>query len=221
VTADYRLAADAGAGRAIGAIVTVGAGATGTRGAAGARDTDACPAVTAAASSGKATEEVVDRLGNWIVGNRVFAVPPTPPLPPVPAPVKLMPLPPLSAGPPMSPLVIASSRNCSREKSAGKSRGRHRVKRTQKLVTVAGAAGVAAAASAVALGLAPMLVAGPQLTATTWYLRGTNIGDNPPDSEYVNFLDRMLTGSGVAAGGTKVKVDYPAELLAGVIGGPE
>ena len=93
----------------------------------------------------------------------------------------------------------------------GNSRGRHRAKRTPKVVPVAGAAGVAAAAGAVALGLTPTLSASPQLTGTVWYLRGTEIGDNPTDGQYEDFVGRMMMGSGVPAG-SPAKVDYPASF---------
>jgi hypothetical protein len=97
----------------------------------------------------------------------------------------------------------------------GNSRGRHRAKRTPKVVPIAGAAGFAAAAGAAALGLTPTLSASPQLTAqSVWYLRGTDIGDNPSDDEYKDFVGRMMLGSGVgSATSPKNKVDYPASFF--------
>lgn len=102
----------------------------------------------------------------------------------------------------------------------GEPRGRHRAKRTPKVAPVAGAAGVAAAAGAAALGLTPSLSASPELvaeavdtTGTVWYLRGTEIGDNPSDDEYEDFIGRMTTGTLDRDPSTKTKVDYPASFF--------
>jgi PE-PPE domain-containing protein len=108
-------------------------------------------------------------------------------------------------------LGLVSSR---KGESVGKSPGRHRVKRTPKVVPVAGAAGVAAAASAVALGLTPSLTVNPLLAATVHYLRGTDIGTDPGEPAYLNFIDEMTAGTGVDPNGddTKSKVIYPASF---------
>ena len=96
----------------------------------------------------------------------------------------------------------------------GNSGGRHRAKRTRKVLPVAGATGIAAAAGAAVMGLTPSLSVSPQLTATVWYLRGTEIGDNPSDEDYVDFVDRMVAGAGVADPvPQKKKVDYPASFF--------
>jgi len=97
----------------------------------------------------------------------------------------------------------------------GNSRGRHRAKRTRKVIPVAGATGIAAAAGAAVMGLTPSLSVSPQLTAegTVWYLRGTAIGDNPTDPQYEDFIDRMMTGAVVAPTSPKEKVDYPASFF--------
>jgi hypothetical protein len=95
----------------------------------------------------------------------------------------------------------------------GNSRGRHRAKRTRTVIPVAGATGIAAAAGAAVLGLTPSLTASPQLTATVWYLRGTEIGDNPTDPQYEGFIDRMMTGAVVGPTSPKEKVDYPASFF--------
>jgi hypothetical protein len=99
----------------------------------------------------------------------------------------------------------------------GKHAGRHRAKRTPKVTPMAGAAGVAAAAGAVAMGFTPTLTASPQLLAdnenTVWYLRGTEIGDNPTDPEYEQFIGRMVEGSDVDDPGSKTKVNYPASFF--------
>ena len=46
-----------------------------------------------------------------------------------------------------------------------------------------------------------------------WYLRGTDIGDNPTDLEYEAFIGRMLDGADVTAPGSPAKVDYPASFF--------
>jgi pimeloyl-ACP methyl ester carboxylesterase len=80
---------------------------------------------------------------------------------------------------------------------------------------VAGATGIAAAAGAAVMGLTPSLSVSPQLTAegTVWYLRGTEIGDNPTDPQYEDFIDRMMTGADVGPTSPKEKVDYPASFF--------
>jgi pimeloyl-ACP methyl ester carboxylesterase len=97
----------------------------------------------------------------------------------------------------------------------GNSRGRHRAKRTRKVIPVAGVTGIAAAAGAAVMGLTPSLSVSPQLTAegTVWYLRGTEIGDNPSDPQYEDFIDRMMTGAVVGPTSPKQKVDYPASFF--------
>jgi pimeloyl-ACP methyl ester carboxylesterase len=91
----------------------------------------------------------------------------------------------------------------------GNARGRHRAKRTPKAVPVAGAVGVAAVASAATVGLMPTLSASPELLGTVWYVRGTNIGNNPSDADFEKFVGRMLDGSNVDPPGPDMKVDYP------------
>jgi pimeloyl-ACP methyl ester carboxylesterase len=61
--------------------------------------------------------------------------------------------------------------------------------------------------------MTPTLSMSPQVmdTATVWYIRGTNIGDNPDDTAFEAFTGRMLTGSNVA-GGSYEKIDYPASF---------
>jgi hypothetical protein len=83
------------------------------------------------------------------------------------------------------------------------------------VIPVAGATGIAAAAGAAVMGLTPSLSVSPQLTAegTVWYLRGTEIGDNPTDPQYEDFIDRMMTGAVVGPTSTKEKVDYPASFF--------
>jgi hypothetical protein len=76
----------------------------------------------------------------------------------------------------------------------GKSQGRHRAPRTKKRVPIAGAAALAAAGAAV-LGLTPTLQASPELAASTYYLRGTNIGDEPTDAEFRAFMARVFDGT--------------------------
>src|SRR3954464_8456777 len=83
------------------------------------------------------------------------------------------------------------------------------------MLPVAGATGIAAAAGAAVMGLTPSLSMSPQLTAdgTVWYLRGTEIGDNPTDPQYEDFIDRMMTGAVVGPTSPKEKVDYPASFF--------
>lgn len=57
-----------------------------------------------------------------------------------------------------------------------------------------GVAGVATAGAAV-LGMTPTLSASPELAANVYYLRGTNIGDEPTDIEYRDFMGRVLDGT--------------------------
>lgn len=102
----------------------------------------------------------------------------------------------------------------------GNQRGRHRAKRVPKVVPITGVAGIAAAAGAAALGLTPSVTASPQLVAetgddanTVWYLRGTEIGDNPSDDDYEEFIGRMMTGADVDDPGSKTKVNYPASFF--------
>jgi PE-PPE domain len=70
--------------------------------------------------------------------------------------------------------------------------------------------GIATAGAAV-IGLTPTLSASPELLATVYYLRGTNIGDEPTDAEYEQFMDRVFNGAGGASPATtKVKIPYNA-----------
>lgn len=107
----------------------------------------------------------------------------------------------------------------------GNSRGRHRAQRSRQLsdatkraartVGVKGPAlgvlGVAAAGAAV-VGLTPTLSASPELLANVYYLRGTNIGSEPTDQQYRDFMDRVFDGTGQdgAISDTKVQVPYNA-----------
>ena len=83
-------------------------------------------------------------------------------------------------------------------------RGRHRAHRAPRhsvgvkaAVSAVGVAGVAVAGAAV-IGVAPTLSVSPQLMATLHYLRGTNIGNEPTDGQYEDFIGRVLAGSGTA-----------------------
>ncbi|MCV7081289.1 PE-PPE domain-containing protein, partial [Mycolicibacterium insubricum] len=52
-----------------------------------------------------------------------------------------------------------------------------------------------------------------RLAGNVYYLRGTNIGNEPTDNQYVDFVDRVLTGTnigGVADDGGKI--NYPASI---------
>ncbi len=82
-----------------------------------------------------------------------------------------------------------------------KARGRHRAQRSQRralgvkaTVSAVGAAGVAVAGAAV-IGVAPTLAASPQLMATLHYLRGTNIGNEPTEQQYRDFIGVVLDGT--------------------------
>jgi hypothetical protein len=60
--------------------------------------------------------------------------------------------------------------------------------------------GVAAVATAVAVGFTPTLSTAPALAAATVdYLRGTNIGWTPTDQQYRAFISQVLEGTGTAA----------------------
>jgi len=57
-------------------------------------------------------------------------------------------------------------------------------------------AGAAAVAGALVLGLTPTMSAAPQLAAATvYYLRGTNIGNEPTDEQYRSFIGQVLEGT--------------------------
>lgn len=69
----------------------------------------------------------------------------------------------------------------------------------------------AAGVTATVVGLTPTLAASPDLLAQTYYLRGTNIGDEPTDAEFTAFMDRVFAGTGTAAlDDDPRKIDYNA-----------
>ncbi|ORV28424.1 hypothetical protein AWB99_17995 [Mycolicibacterium confluentis] len=74
-----------------------------------------------------------------------------------------------------------------------------------------GVAGVAVGVAAV-LGMTPTLSATPELAGTTWYLRGTNIGDEPTDKQFVEFMDRVFDGTDTTQPAVTQKVEYNAGL---------
>ncbi|MFA5711567.1 PE-PPE domain-containing protein [Mycolicibacterium sp.] len=94
----------------------------------------------------------------------------------------------------------------------GKSCGRHRAQRSRRWSAGGTAATVAAAGvAATVVGLTPTLVASPQLLAQTYYLRGTNIGDEPTDAEFTAFMGRVFAGTAtVPPSGPPTKIDYNA-----------
>jgi hypothetical protein len=68
-----------------------------------------------------------------------------------------------------------------------------------------------AAVGAAVVGLAPTLAASPELLAKAYYLRGTDIGDEPTDAEYETFMDRVFSGTGTPAPGDGLqKIEYNA-----------
>jgi len=86
-----------------------------------------------------------------------------------------------------------------------KTAGRHRAQRSQRgrqrrslgvmaTVSAVGAAGVAVAGAAV-IGVAPTLSVSPQLMASLHYLRGTNIGNEPTEQQYRDFIGVVLDGT--------------------------
>jgi hypothetical protein len=94
-----------------------------------------------------------------------------------------------------------------------KARGRHRAQPTARArhgsaralslerrsiavkatISAVGAAGVAV------IGTAPTLSASPQLMAALHYLCGTNIGGEPTEQQYLDFIDRVLDGTDTTA----------------------
>lgn len=87
-------------------------------------------------------------------------------------------------------------------------RGKHRVQKTKRVpprrsvgmqatVGAVGAAGVALAGAAV-IGVAPTMSTSPQLLAALHYLRGTNIGNEPTDQQYEDFIGVVLDGTDTA-----------------------
>ncbi|OBF16725.1 hypothetical protein A5727_12500 [Mycobacterium sp. ACS4331] len=72
-------------------------------------------------------------------------------------------------------------------------------------------AGVAVGVAAV-LGITPTLSATPELAGTTWYLRGTNIGDEPTDAQFRTFMGRVFDGTGTARPENTTEVAYNAGL---------
>jgi hypothetical protein len=92
------------------------------------------------------------------------------------------------------------------------STGRHRAA-TSKSVPTVSAAGVAVGAAAI-LGLTPALSADPELTAEgkTYYLRGTNIGDEPTDAEFQTFMGRVFQGTGTAQPPVSDRIEYNAGI---------
>jgi hypothetical protein len=98
--------------------------------------------------------------------------------------------------------------------------GRHRETRTRSTtlpkVGTIGVAGVAMG-TAVVLGLTPVLSTSAELTATTltgttWYLRGTDIGDEPTDEVFRAFMGRVFDGTGTTRPETTDQVHYNAGL---------
>ncbi len=70
-----------------------------------------------------------------------------------------------------------------------------------------------AVAGAALLGVMPTLSASPELMAdTTYYVRGTNIGDEPTDAQFTAFMGRVFTGTGTTQPGTSEKIPYDAGL---------
>lgn len=94
----------------------------------------------------------------------------------------------------------------------GRSRARHRVRRTNTVSASAfGVAGLAAAGAAV-VGLTPTLSASPQLLANqVYYLPGTKVGELRTDEQSRAFAAAMLAGSGgpVLDPGDVQVIDYP------------
>src|SRR6478672_1118195 len=95
-----------------------------------------------------------------------------------------------------------------RHRAQPTARARHRSARALSLerrsiavkatISAVGAAGVAVAGAAV-IGTAPTLSASPQLMAALHYLRGTNIGGEPTEQQYLDFIDRVLDGTDTTA----------------------
>ncbi len=101
-----------------------------------------------------------------------------------------------------------------------RTQGRHRVhtpgskkrgvRGVKAAVSAVGMAGVAVAGAAV-LGTAPTMSASPQLLATLHYLRGTNIGYQPTQQEYEDFIGVVVNGTAAPQPeGAYEKVDYNA-----------
>lgn len=111
--------------------------------------------------------------------------------------------------------------------------GKHRAKPAQRTharrvhrVGVPGVAGVALVGVAalgvtpaltpfgpsLALGPTQLVAAETQLAAQVYYLRGTNIGDEPTDSKYLEFIQEVLSGTSTTTDGTLTQVEYPASI---------
>lgn len=98
-----------------------------------------------------------------------------------------------------------------------RTQGRHRGQKpgsgrraVKAAVSAVGMAGVAVAGSAL-IGTAPTLSVSPQLLATLHYLRGTNIGYQPTQQEYEDFIGVVVNGTAAPApDGPYEKVDYNA-----------
>ncbi|KGI66799.1 hypothetical protein EU78_04210 [Mycolicibacterium rufum] len=101
-----------------------------------------------------------------------------------------------------------------------RTQGRHRAqppRSTQRrrrgaaaAVSAVGMAGVAVAGAAL-LGTAPTMSVSPQLLATLHYLRGTNIGYQPTQQEYEDFIGVVVNGTAAPTpDGPYEKVDYNA-----------
>lgn len=78
--------------------------------------------------------------------------------------------------------------------------GKHRAQKPRRRRTSTPALGVAAVAvaGAAALGVTPTLATSPDLMAALHYLRGTNIGTNPTDEQFTDFIDEVLVGADIA-----------------------
>lgn len=66
------------------------------------------------------------------------------------------------------------------------------------MASAVGAAGVALA-GVVVIGTAPTLSVSPELVAALHYLRGTNIGNEPTDQQFRDFVGVVIDGTGVPA----------------------
>ncbi|KMO76969.1 putative PPE family protein PPE42 [Mycolicibacterium chlorophenolicum] len=88
--------------------------------------------------------------------------------------------------------------------------GKRGVRRAKAAVSAIGMAGVAVAGAAL-LGTAPTMSVSPQLLATLHYLRGTNIGYQPTQQEYEDFIGVVVNGTAAPKPDAPYeKVDYNA-----------
>ena len=97
-------------------------------------------------------------------------------------------------------------------------RGRHRAQKSRSrglrgataAASAVGVAGVAVAGAAL-IGMAPTMSASPQLLSTLHYLRGTNIGAEPTEQQFQDFIAVVLDGTGTTPpDGPYEKVPYNA-----------